>query len=217
MQEEQFGFMKGKSTEHALSATVNEIEKGFHKQEFVVVSLLDIKGAFDNIKPSAIINAMRKQGVRHKVCEWNKQYLTNRRCSCTLSDKVLVAVLIMGSPQGGLLSPTCGWNCAMNGLLEQLKQTKTHCKAFADDGALITRGNTIKEVVIDTQKAINVAVKLAREMGVKFSAEKTVVMLFTTKRPPSYQMPAGVKLYGQSISFSTTAKYLGVTLDDKLS
>jgi hypothetical protein len=123
MHEDQFGFMKGKSTEHALSATVNKIEKGFHKKEFVVVTLLDIKGAFDNIKPSAIIKAMRKQGVRHKVCEWYKQYLTNRKCSCTLSDKVVVAVLsvlAMGSPQGGLLSPTCGWNCAMNGLLEQL-------------------------------------------------------------------------------------------------
>jgi hypothetical protein len=33
--------MKGKSTEHALSATVNEIEKGFHKKEFVVVTLLN--------------------------------------------------------------------------------------------------------------------------------------------------------------------------------
>jgi hypothetical protein len=31
------------------------------------------------------------------------------------------------------------------------------------------------------------------------------------------KMPARLKLYGQSIPFSKTAKYLGVTLDDKLS
>jgi hypothetical protein len=42
-------------------------------------------------------------------------------------------------------------------------------------------------------------------------------MLFTTKRPTLYQMPVRLKLYGQSIPFSKTAKYLGVTLDDKLS
>jgi hypothetical protein len=30
MHEDQFGFVKGRSTEHALSATVNEIEKGLH-------------------------------------------------------------------------------------------------------------------------------------------------------------------------------------------
>jgi hypothetical protein len=32
MHKDQFGFLKEKSTEHALSATVNEIEKGFHKK-----------------------------------------------------------------------------------------------------------------------------------------------------------------------------------------
>jgi hypothetical protein len=68
-----------------------------------------------------------------------QQYLTNRRCSCTLSDKIVVAVLIRGSPQGGLLSPSCGWNCAMNELLKRLRMIKTHCKAFANDGALISR------------------------------------------------------------------------------
>jgi hypothetical protein len=80
MHEDQFGFVKGRSTEHALSATVNEIEKGLHKKEFVITTLLDIKGAFDNIKPPAIIKAMRKQGVRQKVCNMYKQYLTNSRC-----------------------------------------------------------------------------------------------------------------------------------------
>jgi hypothetical protein len=109
-----------RSTEHALSATVNEIEKGLHEKEFVVVTLLDIKGAIDNIKPSAIIKAMKKQGVRQKVCNMYHQYLTNRRCSYTLSDKIVVATPIMGSPQGGLLSPFCGWNCAMNELVKRL-------------------------------------------------------------------------------------------------
>jgi hypothetical protein len=99
MHEYQFGFVKGRSTEHALSATVNEIEKGLHEKEFFVATLLDIKGAFDNINPSAIIKVMKKQGVRQKVCNMYHQYLTNRRCSCTLSDKIVVAILIMGSPR----------------------------------------------------------------------------------------------------------------------
>jgi hypothetical protein len=217
MHEDQFGFVKGRSTEHALSATVNEVEKGLHKKEFVITTLLDIKGAFDNIKPSAIIKAMKKQGVRHNVCNMYKQYLTNRRCSCTLSDKTVVANLVMGSPQGGILSPSCGWNCAMNELLTRLKKTKTHCKAFADDGALITCNLKLSEAMKDAQKAINVAVQWAKEMGVEFSVEKTVVMLFTKKRASSYKMPTLLRLYGKEIPFSKTAKYLGITLDDKLS
>jgi hypothetical protein len=42
-------------------------------------------------------------------------------------------------------------------------------------------------------------------------------MLFTNKQSSSYQMPKGLQIYGQEIPFSKTAKYLGVTLDDKLS
>jgi hypothetical protein len=44
-----------------------------------------------------------------------------------------------------------------------------------------------------------------------------LVMLFTNKQSSSYQMPKGLQIYGQEIPFSKTAKYLGVTLDDKLS
>jgi hypothetical protein len=59
------------------------------------------------IKPLAIVKAMIKLGIGQKVCKLYHQYLTNRRCSCTLSDKIVVATLIMGSHQGGLLSPSC--------------------------------------------------------------------------------------------------------------
>jgi hypothetical protein len=134
MHEDQFGFVKGRSTEHALSATINEIEKGLHNKELVITTLLDIKGAFDHIKPPAIIKAMRKQGVRQNVCNMYKQYLTNMRYLCTLSDKA--------------------WNCAMNELLKRLRKTKTHCKAFADDGALITCNKKLSEAMKDAQKAL---------------------------------------------------------------
>jgi hypothetical protein len=65
MHEDQFGFPKGKSTEHAFPATVKVIEKDFHKKEFVVVTLLNIKGAFDNIKPSAALPS--KSGSTEKL------------------------------------------------------------------------------------------------------------------------------------------------------
>jgi hypothetical protein len=64
----------------------------------------------------------------------------------------------MGSPQDGILLPSCGWNCAMNELLTRLRKTKTHCKAFADNRALITCNKKLSEAIKDAQKAINVAV-----------------------------------------------------------
>jgi hypothetical protein len=95
----------------------------------------------------------------------------------------------------------------MNELLKRLRKRKTHCKAFADDGALITCSKKLSEAMKDVRKTINVAVEWAKEMGVEFSVEKTVVMLFTNKRSSSYQMPNSLKLNGQEIPFSKTAKY----------
>jgi hypothetical protein len=48
----------------------------------------------------------------------------------------------------------------------------------------------------------------AKEMGVEFSVEKTVVMLFTNKRSSSHQMPKGLKIYGQELPFYKTAKFV---------
>jgi hypothetical protein len=43
-----------------------------------------------------------------------------------------------------------------------------------------------------------------------FDPVRPMVMLFiTNKRSSSYQMPKGLKIYGQEIPFSKTAKYLG--------
>jgi hypothetical protein len=78
---------------------------------------------------------------------------------------------------------------------------------------LITRNKKLAQAMKDAQKAINMALEWAKEMGVEFSVEKTVVMLFTNKRQSSFQMPKGLQIYGQEIPFSKTAKYLGVTLD----
>jgi hypothetical protein len=45
----------------------------------------------------------------------------------------------------------------------------------------------------DAQKAINVLVGWAKEMGVELSVDRTVVMLYTNKRSSSFQIPSGLK------------------------
>jgi predicted peroxiredoxin len=83
----------------------------------------------------------------------------------------------------------------MNKLLKRLRMTKTHRKAFADNGALITRNKKLAQAMKDAQKAINVAIEWAKEMGVEFSVEKTVVMLLTNTRSellPDAKRPSNI-------------------------
>ena len=58
----------------------------------------------------------------------------------------------------------------------------------------------------------------AKKCGLTFNANKTVVLLFTKSSVirKKYEDKKLIKMDGQSIPFSETVKYLGVTLDNKL-
>ena len=57
-----------------------------------------------------------------------------------------------------------------------------------------------------------------KKCGLTFNASKTVVLLFTKSSTTrkKYEGKKLIKMDGQSIPFSETVKYLGVTLDNKL-
>ena len=57
-----------------------------------------------------------------------------------------------------------------------------------------------------------------KKCGLTFNASKTVVLLFTKSNVvhKKYEDKKLIKMDGQQIPFSDTVKYLGVTLDNKL-
>jgi len=65
------------------------------------------------------------------------------------------------------------------------------------------------------QAAIDKALAWGSENNLKFSAPKTVAVLFT--RIWKFTQPPCLKMGGEEIEYSDSARYLGVTLDSKLS
>ena len=55
------------------------------------------------------------------------------------------------------------------------------------------------------------------EYGLKFNSEKTVVAIFHRRKIQKSQMPDNLCVNGKPVPFSNTMRYLGVTLDEKLS
>ena len=66
-------------------------------------------------------------------------------------------------------------------------------------------------------KGLAKADEWAKDSGLQISHSKTVAMIFTNKEKSSYTIPAEkLNIDGQTIELSEQAKYLGVTLDNKL-
>ena len=66
------------------------------------------------------------------------------------------------------------------------------------------------------QKVINELVNWGKDLGLIFNSEKTVVVLFKRRVIKENRLPPRLEINGQAVGFSTSMRYLGVTLDVKL-
>ena len=134
----QFAFLRGRSTEAALSRTIDKIESAIHRNRQAMAVFLDIKGAFDNVNHEAALKAMRTRGIDEQLIQWYGQYLTQRVVSATLTGVTMTKKITRGTPQGGVLSPVI-WNIVFESLLKRMGKA-VFSTGFADDGCGVATG-----------------------------------------------------------------------------
>ena len=224
LNKKQFGFRRGASTDTALHKVVRKIENTLMHKGIAMATFLDIEGAFDNVAFSAIERALHNKLKDTKTAKWITYMISNRQIKTSLLGHTLVFRLSKGCPQGGILSPFL-WNLVMDDLLN-LKKNKIpgDLQGFADDLCLLamtisppTSGNVaadiypLKEV---TQKSLTTINKWCRSVGLKLSALKSHIVIFTHRQNVKLREP--IKIMGHEIKVSNSTKFLGVTLDSKL-
>ena len=209
----QFAFRKDHSTDQALTESVNVIEKAMLRGLMAIAIYIDIKGAFDNICTNAIVDSLTRRGVEEQIVSWYRNYLTQRTCETTLGGSTSKASLTRGAPQGGPGSPELSWNIPYDDLLREYNQMAAEQFGFADDTKLVITGCDFDTIMREAQKAIKVAEKWALDKGVQFCTNKTQVLFFTRGL---WRPQRKLKLYGKELPWSSDTKYLGVTIDDKL-
>ena len=210
----QHGFRKGASTESALHNLIRRIEDANSKQYYSLGIFLDIEGAFDNISFSAIKSALINSGIPPSISEWiyhmvSNRYITLNHCGHTLRRRST-----KGSPQGGVLSPLL-WNITLNSFFEGLGTNSDFVQAFADDLVILVRGFCKSTLVDIAQSLVDNLSHWCSANGLKLSALKTKVVLFTRKRDNS--LPRPIIIDGKPIIPSSQVTYLGTLLDAKLS
>ncbi len=211
----QYAFMKGKSTDHALTAITNRIERalGLNRQESCLAVFIDVKSAFDRISHDAIIKAMKKRGIDPEIINWYEHFLNNRMIEAEQGGQSTAIKAERGTPQGGVLSAAIAWLLNFDDFLELYDSDPVKAEGFADDSTLLAVGPDVGTLFSNMQQAINKAAKWAASCGLEFSPEKTTWMLFTNKRKPK---KGKLKMYGKEIQETTSTKVLGVTIDNKL-
>ncbi len=226
LSKKQYGFRRGCSTIAAVHKLVRKIEFAILNQGMALGTFLDIEGAFDNVSFDAISKALDSKCESKGVNRWIMSMIHSRRITVELHGEKKVIVIKKGCPQGGILSPFL-WNLVVNELLEYTRdKIPSDLQGFADDMSLCSivtarkqpngkqgyDADTLREV---TQKSLNAINDWCKLSGLKLSHLKSHCVMFTKRRSWSFSRP--LKVDGSVIDVVSTTKFLGLTLDSKLS
>ena len=208
----QHGFLSGKSTESAISNTVNYIEKHIMNKQHCVGVFLDISAAFDSIKPSHVRQALLKHGGDPEMVQWYFNYITHRDILIEMHGVCKTFTTGLGFPQGGVCSAKF-WLVAFDYAIQIINRYNIEGNGYADDCSALYGGRRLDHALKRLQKMLDDLTEWGKTCGLKFNPEKSVAVIFSRRRKAP---PFKLRIDGGEIDFKTEVKYLGVTLDSKL-
>lgn len=211
---EQFGFRKEHSTTHQIKRIVNIIDRNKQNRHSTGIVLLDIEKAFDSIWHHGLIYKLHtfrypiyiQKIIKHFLC--CRSFVVNVENQFS-SERSIPA----GLPQGSVLSPTL-----YSIFTADIKILKNHEAAFyADDSAFISSGKLSNAIIKKMENALKSTEKYFNIWKIKVNQDKTQAILFPFNKSPKRIPNLELKFQGSRIDILDEIKYLGVTLDKKLS
>ena len=207
----QHGFRKLRSCETQLILTIDDLAKGLDDKAQIDLVLLDYEKAFDKVSHRHLLKKAEHYGVRGSILEWIRDFLSDRTQAVLVDGQVsLESHVTSGVPQGSVLGPLL-FIIFINDLPECV--TASTVRLFADDSVIYRKISCDEDSTI-LQKDIDALQKWESSWLMSFNAAKCQVLQVTNKRKP---ISASYKIHGHTLEVVSSAKYLGVHLDSRLS
>lgn len=206
MSNNQYGFTKGRSTTDAIRNLINWHSLRTEKHKLVI--LLDISGAFDNLKWTALHGDLDVLGCSNYIKAITKSYLHKRYASLDFGGCFDSVILTKGCPQGSIFGPIL-WNISINRLLEENLPEHTHIQAYAENIAVSVAANTRTQLIQRATQVLETVKAWGDNRELNFSSAKSVAVVLNSNLTPRFTIPFG----SDSIITRSTAKYLGVWID----
>ena len=212
----QFGFQKGKSTQHALMRFSSMLYNNLKDGKSILSIFIDFSKAFDTVPHQILIKKLEHYGIRGNILNWFHYYLSNCQ-QLTVIDhcQSRTSNITTGVPQGSSLGPIL-FLIFINDLPELSKAI--FYSLFADDSCLSLVDHDILVLIESANKELELFYQWCIANRLSMNTLKTFYILFTNKSfsilPPlvirnnySYDV----------IQRVNHLKFLGVIYDEKLS
>jgi endonuclease/exonuclease/phosphatase family metal-dependent hydrolase len=210
---EQFGFRKALSTTQQLLRVTELISNGFNNRKVTGAVFLDIAQAFDKVWHEGLIFKLIQLDFPPYMINIIKSYLQNRTFKAHMgTGKSTSRSIHAGVPQGSIIGPILF--CLY--INDMPKVDGVTYALYADDTALLAQSWKARTAYKQLQTALEALETWYELWRIKINVTKSVSVLFTRRRQPYTTERPELTLFDEDIPDETTAKYLGVTLDHRL-
>ena len=208
----QHGFRKFRSCESQLIATVEDIAKNLDNGNQTDMILLDFSKAFDKVNHTSLLAKLKHYGIQGQIHSWISCFLKERTQQVLLEGvSSSSSTVLSGVPQGTVLGPLL-FLIYINDLPKFISPG-TQLKLFADDSAIYRKITSQADHAILQHDLENLTL-WEKEWSMQFHPDKCQLLSITNKKSPS---TFTYTIHNTNIQPTTDAKYLGITLNNKLS
>jgi exonuclease III len=210
----QFGFRENYSANMAIITLIDKITSAIDNGDYVFGVFLDLRKAFDTVNHQLLLKKLQKYGIRGIALSWFTDYLHERYQYVNFDNhNSLKKQITCGVPQGSILGPLL--------FLLYINDISNVSKLlfpviFADDTNIFIKGKDLKDTATILNSELLKITTWLKANKLSINIDKTCYILFTSRRRtiPDYST---IKINGQLIKCVDHTKFVGVTIDSKLS
>ena len=211
----QFGFRKGYNTANALVYLVDKIITSLENGENIIGTFIDLSKAFDCVNHDILLGKLYRYGIRGQAHRWFSSYLQNRSQFVLFhnseSDK---ASILCGVPQGSILGPLL-FLVYINDL-QYVSKLVTPIM-YADDTNLFLSGSDLRNLTATLNNELSKYMTWMSCNKLSVNITKTNYMIFRRTRQKLPEQIVKLYINGTEIDKVSSAKFLGVILDETMS
>ena len=189
-----------------------KVSKGLRSRKIVVGLMIDLEKAFDGICHKTLLKKLYAYGIRGKVFNWFKSYLTNRTQYVQYGNsKSKTKTITHGVPHGSILGPLLfilyvnDFSRASDLLFSVL---------FADDTTVLIEGHEYQKLIETLNEDLCKVGKWLQANKLTLNIRKTRYMLFHRVRLKKKHL--NIYFREETIFRVNSTTFLGVIIDDRL-
>ena len=176
--ENQYGFLRNKSTVHNITMLTNKIAKELNERKFVIGVFLDLRKAFDVVSHEILLKKLSKLGIKDTELKWFTSYLKNRQQFTDIggnhsSNKPIDISVLQGSILGPIL-----FLCFINDLH---LATDLFTLLFADDTSGLDSDKDLPTLITRVNGEIKKLANWFRANRMAVNVNKTKYIIFRPK------------------------------------